>query len=77
MGNAAGGVHAAALGGLWQAMVFGFAGLQMSSDGLTFSPMLLPHWRRLAFPFEWRKRELPACASNRMRCASQCKEQSR
>jgi trehalose/maltose hydrolase-like predicted phosphorylase len=61
MGNAAGGVHAAAIGGLWQAMVFGFAGLQMSSDGLTLSPMLLPHWRRLAFPLEWRKRKLRVC----------------
>ena len=29
MGNAAGGVHAAALGGLWQAAVFGFAGLRL------------------------------------------------
>lgn len=61
MGNAAGGVHAAAIGGLWQAIVFGFAGLQVSRDGLTFSPMLLPHWRRLAFPIEWRKRKLRVC----------------
>ena len=29
MGNAAGGVHAGALGGLWQAAVFGFAGLRL------------------------------------------------
>jgi kojibiose phosphorylase len=61
MGNAAGGVHAAAIGGLWQAIVFGFAGLQMFPDGLSFSPMLLPHWRWLAFPLEWRKRKLRVC----------------
>jgi kojibiose phosphorylase len=75
MGNAAGGVHAAAIGGLWQAMVFGFAGLQMSSDGLTFSPMLLPHWRRLAFPLEWRKRKLRVCIEpNAMRVTLQGSE---
>jgi trehalose/maltose hydrolase-like predicted phosphorylase len=75
MGNAAGGVHAAAIGGLWQAMVFGFAGLQMSSDGLTFSPMLLPHWRRLAFPLEWRKRKIRVCIEpNAMRVTFQGSE---
>jgi trehalose/maltose hydrolase-like predicted phosphorylase len=58
MGNAAGGVHAAALGGLWQAIVFGFAGLKTGSDNLTFAPNLLPHWRRLAFPLQWRGRKL-------------------
>jgi trehalose/maltose hydrolase-like predicted phosphorylase len=75
MGNAAGGVHAAAIGGLWQAIVFGFAGLQMSPDGLTFSPMLLPHWRRLAFPVEWRKRKLRVCIDpNAMRVKVQGSE---
>ncbi len=58
MGNAAGGVHAAALGGLWQAMVFGFAGAQPREDTVTFAPTLLPHWRRLSFPFQWRNRLL-------------------
>ena len=33
MGNAAGGIHAAALGGLWQAAVFGFAGLRLCERG--------------------------------------------
>jgi len=54
MGNASGGVHAAAIGGLWQAVVFGFAGVQMRDDGLGIHPHLLPHWRRLAFPIEFR-----------------------
>jgi trehalose/maltose hydrolase-like predicted phosphorylase len=58
MGNAAGGVHAAALGGLWQAIVFGFAGVRLQADGLSFDPQLLPHWRRLAFPLQWRGRTL-------------------
>jgi kojibiose phosphorylase len=58
MGNAAGGVHAAAIGGLWQSVVFGFAGLQTHANGLNFNPHLLAHWRRLSFPFQWRGRGL-------------------
>jgi kojibiose phosphorylase len=54
MGNAAGGVHAAALGGLWQAIMFGFAGVQLDHDGITLSPNLLVHWGRLSFPLQWR-----------------------
>jgi trehalose/maltose hydrolase-like predicted phosphorylase len=54
MGNAAGGVHAAALGGLWQAMVFGFGGFRSLADGVSFAPNLLPHWNRLSFPLQWR-----------------------
>jgi trehalose/maltose hydrolase-like predicted phosphorylase len=54
MGNAAGGIHAAAIGGLWQAVVFGFGGLQIHQDKLSFAPRLLPHWRRLSFPLQWR-----------------------
>lgn len=53
MGNAAGGVHAAALGGLWQAVVFGFGGVRAESDGLFLAPKLLSHWGRLAFPLQW------------------------
>ncbi len=58
MGNAAGGVHAAAIGGLWQAVVFGFAGIEVHRDGITFNPHLLPTWRRLAFPLELQGRKL-------------------
>jgi trehalose/maltose hydrolase-like predicted phosphorylase len=61
MGNAAGGVHAAALGGLWQAIVFGFAGFRTQSDGVSFAPNLLPHWRRLLLPLQWRGRKLRVC----------------
>lgn len=58
MGNAAGGVHAAALGGLWQAMIFGFAGVRTHPDGVSFAPNVLPQWKRLAFPLQWRGRRL-------------------
>ncbi|NUP10042.1 MAG: glycoside hydrolase family 65 [Polyangiaceae bacterium] len=54
MGNAAGGVHVGALGGMWQAIVFGFAGLSISDEGPRFRPHLPPSWRRLAFHLLWR-----------------------
>jgi trehalose/maltose hydrolase-like predicted phosphorylase len=47
MGNAAGG-GAAALGGLWQAAVFGFVGLSFSEDGPALRPNLPPNWSRVS-----------------------------
>lgn len=47
MGNAAGGVHAAALGGLWQAAVLGFGGLRLTEAGAVLEPHLPSSWRRL------------------------------
>lgn len=58
MGNAAGGVHIGALGGLWQAAVFGFGGLRAHEGGLRFDPHLPAAWRKLAFPLQWRRRLL-------------------
>jgi len=58
MGNASGGVHVAAQGGLWQAAVFGTAGMQVMDDGLAFDPHLLPNWQALSFPVQWRGRLL-------------------
>ncbi|MGB9776884.1 MAG: beta-phosphoglucomutase [Anaerolineae bacterium] len=48
-GNTADGFHAATAGGLWQALVFGFAGLEVRDGHFTLAPRLPPHWRRLAF----------------------------
>lgn len=48
-GNANDGIHAASAGGLWQAAVFGFAGLRLTPDGYTLNPRLPKHWTRLAF----------------------------
>ena len=57
-GNAADGIHAAAAGGLWQAVVFGFAGLRVHGDTYTLDPHLPPHWKRLAFTVRLRGREI-------------------
>ncbi|MCC2652666.1 MAG: beta-phosphoglucomutase family hydrolase, partial [Microvirga sp.] len=57
MGNAAGGVHMAALGGLWQAAVFGFAGLCLAGGRLEHKPNLPPQWRELSMRLTWRGRD--------------------
>jgi len=46
------------LGGLWQAVVFGFAGLTTLADGVSIAPQVLPAWKRLSFPLQWRGRTL-------------------
>jgi kojibiose phosphorylase len=58
MGNAAGGVHMGAVGGLWQAAVFGVAGLRVRENGIALDPHLLPGWTEMAFPVRWRGRLL-------------------
>jgi len=50
-GNAGDGIHAASAGGLWQAVVFGFAGLRLSANGWSVNPRLPKHWKRLSFKF--------------------------
>lgn len=54
MGNAAGGIHVGALGGLWQAAVFGFAGLPFCEDRPEHHANLPPNWRSLSMRFQWR-----------------------
>lgn len=58
MGNAAGGVHIAALGGLWQAAVFGFAGLRLTPRGPRLDPHLPQLWQTLRFRLRWRGRRV-------------------
>jgi kojibiose phosphorylase len=47
--NAGDGIHGASAGGLWQAVVFGFAGLEQTEDGWRTHPNLPEHWKRVAF----------------------------
>lgn len=55
-GNAGDGIHAASAGGVWQALVFGFAGLRPAEDGPAFQPRLPAHWQRLAFTYHYQGR---------------------
>jgi len=53
-GNTRDGIHLASAGGLWQALVFGFAGVRVTPEGPVAWPRLPPHWKRLRFSFLWR-----------------------
>jgi beta-phosphoglucomutase len=53
-GNANDGIHGASAGGLWQAVVFGFAGLRQTADGLALKPHLPAHWKKLSFGVRYR-----------------------
>jgi len=50
-GNTPEGIHAACCGAVWQAVVFGFAGLRVTDEGYTTEPHLPASWTRLAFSF--------------------------
>jgi trehalose/maltose hydrolase-like predicted phosphorylase len=56
MTNVAGGVHIATLGGLWQAAVFGFAGLHFRPDGIGLDPHLPESWNAMSFVIRWQGR---------------------
>jgi kojibiose phosphorylase len=51
-GNAPEGIHAACSGAVWQAAVFGVAGLRVTDDGYTTNPVWPDNWTRLAFHFK-------------------------
>ena len=54
--TSAGGVRMAGLGGVWQAVVLGFAGLDLMGDMLGIAPRLPPQWRSLSFRVCWQGR---------------------
>jgi kojibiose phosphorylase len=56
--NAAGGVHLAALGGLWQTVVFGLAGFKCTAEEVSFDPFLPAPLEGLSFTLRWRGRRL-------------------
>ncbi|GAC1458017.1 MAG: hypothetical protein NVSMB70_02230 [Chamaesiphon sp.] len=53
-GNASEGIHAASAGGIWQAVVFGFGGVRITSEGPMAIPHLPPGWTRMKFRLQWR-----------------------
>jgi trehalose/maltose hydrolase-like predicted phosphorylase len=54
----AGGIHIGALGGIWQMVVFGFAGISLRDDALAIDPKLPAGWSSLKFGLQWRGRSL-------------------
>ena len=46
-GSSSGGLHLATMGGVWQALAFGFAGLRARAGRLHVDPVLPPAWSAL------------------------------
>ena len=57
-GNVIDGVHVASTGGVWMALVYGFAGMRDFDGELTFDPRLPAEWDGLAFGLRFRDRQL-------------------
>ncbi|MBN1384412.1 MAG: glycoside hydrolase family 65 protein [Elusimicrobia bacterium] len=53
-GNTGDGMHAAALGGVWQAVVNGFAGIRIKKGVLSLEPRLPNRWKRVKFSIKWK-----------------------
>jgi kojibiose phosphorylase len=52
--NAKEGIHAASAGGVWQSLVFGFAGIRINDTYPQAKPHLPKGWTRLKFKLQWR-----------------------
>lgn len=52
------GIHAAAMGGVWQAVVNGFGGIRMIDGNLRISPRLPKNWNSLEFKIIWKEKLL-------------------
>ena len=63
-GNTAEGIHAASLGGTWQAAIFGFAGMRIKKGTLSFDPKLPDRWKEMDFKVVWRNSILNISLSN-------------
>lgn len=53
-GNARDGVHIASTGGVWNALIHGFAGLRNHQGAISFDPRLPQEWEALRFPLQVR-----------------------
>lgn len=52
-GNTHHGIHAACLGGSWQAVILGFGGTRICRGLLHFEPHLPHHWKALSYSLMW------------------------
>lgn len=64
-GNVRDGIHGAASGGLWQAVVFGFCGLHIGENGdLQLDPKLPEHWKQVKFNVYYRGKKQSITLTN-------------
>ncbi len=52
------GIHAAAMGGIWMAVVMGFGGFFNNEGQLELNPMLPEAWTRLSYSIYWQGRKI-------------------
>jgi kojibiose phosphorylase len=62
--TAAGGVHIAALGGIWQALVLGFGGMTPAGEKPHFTPHVPASWAALRLQVRWRDTQLNVTATS-------------
>jgi trehalose/maltose hydrolase-like predicted phosphorylase len=74
-GASNGGIRIAALGALWQTVVFGFSGVTLCPDGIALSPHLPASWQGLAYRLHWRGRVLHVRFDQRARSLTATLEQ--
>jgi trehalose/maltose hydrolase-like predicted phosphorylase len=53
-GTTSGGIHLATMGGIWQALAFGFLGLSEDNGALAIDPKLPGKWSKLSLSFRFR-----------------------
>lgn len=47
------GIHAASIGGIWKAAIFGFAGIRLVDGKITINPKLPKQWHHMKFTIQW------------------------
>ena len=57
------GIHGASLGGIWQCVVNGFAGVRMVAGKLRINPNLPPEIKEISFPIYWQGHRIEITAS--------------
>ncbi|EAE2068495.1 glycoside hydrolase family 65 protein [Listeria monocytogenes] len=68
------GLHAASLGAIWLAVVFGFAGIDTSGEILEIAPNIPDSWQSVAFEFSWKgEKILVEIAQNRLHLSKSTK----
>ncbi len=64
-GNTADGIHAASLGGTWQAVVMGFAGFRIMNEMPSFEPRLPNFFKRIKVAIKWKGASIKASLTNK------------
>jgi len=59
------GIHAASIGGIWQATIFGFAGIRLKNGKLQINPRLPEQWQDIQFTIQWQGQPVTIFANHK------------